>query len=158
MIQIEQLKEATDGVVAALDRLIPQLSSRLPCPSKTDLEAVLACPCTQVFAAWCDDEIVGTLVLVSYRTLTGELHSVIEGVVVDKAFRSRGIGEALVRQAQAAVREAGGRGALLTCAPSREAANRLYRRLGFHQVPTNVFLWLESAGNEIAECDIIETH
>jgi len=144
MIQIEQLTEVTDGVVAALDRLIPQLSSRLPCPSKTDLEAVLVCPCTQVFVAWNDDEIVGTLVLVSYRALTGEIHSVIEGVVVDKAFRSRGIGEALVRRAQAAVREAGGSGALLTCAPSREAANQLYRRLGFHQVPTNVFLWLES--------------
>ncbi len=144
MIQVERLVEATDDVVKALDRLIPQLSPHIPCPAKADLDAVLACPCTRVFAAYCNDQIVGTLVLVSYRTLTGEVHSMIEGVVVEEAFRNRGIGKALIRRTQVGVREAGGSGALLTSSPSREAANRLYDRMGFHQVPTNVFLWLDS--------------
>jgi len=59
--------------------------------------------------------------------------------VVDSAARGHGVGEALN---QAAIAEARARGAVtvdLTSRPSREAANRLYRRIGFVRRDTNVY-------------------
>ena len=63
----------------------------------------------------------------------------IEDVVVDGAYRRQGIGNALVRAAIERAREAGARRVDLTSRPTREAANRLYRRLGFAQRETNVY-------------------
>ena len=63
----------------------------------------------------------------------------LEDVVVDESARGHGAGEALNR---AALAEAKRRGAItveLTSRPSREAANRLYQRLGFVQRETNIY-------------------
>jgi ribosomal protein S18 acetylase RimI-like enzyme len=63
----------------------------------------------------------------------------IEDVVVDSEARGHGVGEALNK---AAIAEAQSRGAItveLTSRPSREAANRLYQRLGFVARDTNVY-------------------
>jgi ribosomal protein S18 acetylase RimI-like enzyme len=89
-----------------------------------------------------DDEgtIVGTLTLVLYRIPTG-LRARIEDVVVDEAGRGQGVGEALTREAMRLAAEAGVRSVELTSHPTREAANRLYRRLGFEQRDTNVYVW-----------------
>jgi ribosomal protein S18 acetylase RimI-like enzyme len=60
-------------------------------------------------------------------------------VVVDGDARGHGVGEALNK---AAIDEAKSRGAItveLTSRPSREAANRLYQRLGFVARDTNVY-------------------
>jgi ribosomal protein S18 acetylase RimI-like enzyme len=67
------------------------------------------------------------------------LKAIIEDVVVDSAARGKGVGEALSREA---VRLAGERGAVmvdLTSLPVREAANRLYQRIGFRKRETNVY-------------------
>jgi ribosomal protein S18 acetylase RimI-like enzyme len=73
-----------------------------------------------------------------YRLPTG-LKAWIEDVVVDQRFRGRGIGADL---SLAGLRRAEAEGAAtvdLTSRPSREAANRLYQRLGFVQRETNVY-------------------
>jgi len=78
------------------------------------------------------------MTLALFRIPTG-LRAWIEDVVVDEAARGRGVGEALNR---AAIERARGEGATtvdLTSRPSREAANRLYQRLGFQERPTNVY-------------------
>ncbi len=78
------------------------------------------------------------LTLAVFRIPTG-LRAWIEDVVVDEAARGRGVGAELT---SAAIRLAGERGARtvdLTSRPSREAANRLYQRLGFVQRETNVY-------------------
>ena len=49
------------------------------------------------------------------------------------------MGEALNRAAIDRARAAGATTVDLTSRPSREAANRLYRRLGFEQRATNVY-------------------
>ncbi len=82
--------------------------------------------------------IVGMLTLVTFRLPTG-VRAWIEDVVVDSGSRGRGVGEALT---QAAIELAAARGAQtveLTSRPSREAANRLYRRMGFEPRETNVY-------------------
>ena len=62
----------------------------------------------------------------------------IQDVVVDESARGRGIGEALTLRAVDLAREAGARSVDLTTRPTREAANRLYRRLGFEERETSV--------------------
>jgi ribosomal protein S18 acetylase RimI-like enzyme len=82
--------------------------------------------------------IVGLLTLVVFRIPTG-VRAWIEDVVVDESVRGRGVGEAL---SQEAIRQAVGLGARtveLTSRPSREAANRLYQRLGFARRDSNVY-------------------
>ena len=74
----------------------------------------------------------------TFRIPTG-VRAWIEDVVVDESARGHGVGEALNH---AALNEARRRGAVtvdLTSRPSREAANRLYQRLGFVQRDTNVY-------------------
>ena len=81
---------------------------------------------------------MGMLTLVTFRLPTG-VRAWVEDVVVDSAARGQGVGEALT---QAAIELAAARGAQtvdLTSRPSREAANRLYRRMGFEPRETNVY-------------------
>ena len=63
----------------------------------------------------------------------------IEDVVTDETARGRGVGEALTLRAVELAGAAGARTVELTSRPSREAANRLYLRLGFETRETNVY-------------------
>ena len=136
-VDIQIATEPIDELRDALARLLPQLSSSPP-PDSEELARVVADPGSLVFVARLDGQIVGSLTLVLYRIPTG-LKAWIEDVVVDEAARGHGIGEQLNR---AALDEAGRRGAKavsLTSRASREAANRLYQRIGFVARDTNVY-------------------
>jgi ribosomal protein S18 acetylase RimI-like enzyme len=135
---IEVLDRVDDDVVAAFERLVPQLSSSSPPPGRAHLEAMVADPDTALFLATIDGRIVGSLTLVLYRIPTGT-KAWIEDVVVDTDARGAGIGEALNRAALDAARARGAKDVSLTSRPSREAANRLYLRLGFEARDTNVY-------------------
>jgi ribosomal protein S18 acetylase RimI-like enzyme len=81
---------------------------------------------------------VGTLTLVLFPLPSGH-RARVEDVVVDSAARGRGIAAALTRRALELAREAGARTVDLTSRPDREAANRLYERLGFTARDSTVF-------------------
>ena len=133
---IDIIDAPTDEVVTALARLLPQLSSAPP-PSASDLAAIIAGGAT-VFVARVDGVIVGSLTLVLYRIATG-LKAWIEDVVVDETARGHGVGEALNFAALDEARRRGAQAVSLTSRPSREAANRLYQRIGFSARDTNVY-------------------
>lgn len=135
---VERVTEVDDALVAAFARLVPQVSSR-PAPARPDVEALLADPRVCQLVAR-DEGIVGALTLVVYRTPTG-VTAVIEDVVVDDTARGRGIGAALVEEAQARAVGAGAARISLTSRAERVAANRLYQRLGFELRETNVYVW-----------------
>ena len=78
------------------------------------------------------------LTLVVFRIPTG-VRAWIEDVVVDETMRGRGVGEALSQEAVRRAIGAGARTIDLTSRPSREAANRLYQRLGFTLRDSNVY-------------------
>jgi ribosomal protein S18 acetylase RimI-like enzyme len=63
----------------------------------------------------------------------------IEDVVVDDAARGHGVGEALNLAAIEESRKRGAKNVSLTSRSSREAANRLYQRLGFEPYETNLY-------------------
>jgi ribosomal protein S18 acetylase RimI-like enzyme len=133
---IEIVEHPTAEVVEALRRLLPQLSSAAP-PDASELAEIIAGGST-VFIARVDGVIVGSLTLVLYRIATG-LKAWIEDVVVDEAARGHGVGEALNRAALDEARRHGAKAVSLTSRPSRQAANRLYARIGFMPRDTNVY-------------------
>ncbi len=138
-ITIAEATAVTPDLVAAFVRLVPQLSRSSPPPTVAELAEMVASPATTLLVARTDaGEIVGTLTLALFRIPTG-LRAWIEDVVVDEAASRKGVGEALTRSALERAASAGARSVDLTSRPSREAANRLYRRLGFEARDTNVY-------------------
>jgi ribosomal protein S18 acetylase RimI-like enzyme len=127
-----------DELVEAFGRLIPQLSSSSPAPTRDVLAELVDSPTTVVFLARVDGAILGSLTLVFYRIPTG-LKAVIEDVVVDAEARGRGVGEQLSLSALDEARRRGAKDVSLSSRPSREAANRLYLRLGFIARDTNMY-------------------
>jgi len=89
-----------------------------------------------------DNRIVGSLTLAIFPIPTGT-RAWIEDVVVDEAARGQGVGEQLTRAAIAFAAEQGVRTVDLTSRPTREAANRLYQRIGFEARETNVYRYVE---------------
>ncbi len=83
-------------------------------------------------------KIVGALTLSVYRVPTG-IRSIIEDVIVDNAARGLGIGEALMNRAIEIAKGKGATNISLTSNPMREAANRLYLRVGFKKRETNAY-------------------
>ncbi len=138
-VTVDEALEVDEELVEALARLIPQLSSSSPPPGRDELGEIVASAASELLVARGDDgSIVGSLTLAIFQVPTG-LRAWIEDVVVDETARGAGVGEALVVEA---VKRAQGRGARsvdLTSRPSREAANRLYQRLGFVARTTNVY-------------------
>ena len=146
---VEEATAATAELVEAFARLVPQLSSSSPPPTAEQLADIVAAPSTVLLVARLGGEgedqgrggdIVGTLTLVLFRIPTAQ-RAWIEDVVVDEAARGAGVGEALTLAALERAADAGARTVDLTSRPSREAANRLYTRLGFELRETNVYRW-----------------
>jgi len=140
-VVIEVVTDVTAEVVDAVARLIPQLSSTAPAPTRDELSAIVTSPGATLFVSRLEAPerpIVGTLTLIIYRIPTG-LHAVIEDVVVDEAARGAGCGAALVAAALDRAGAAGVRNIDLSSRPSREAANRLYLRMGFEGRETNLY-------------------
>jgi ribosomal protein S18 acetylase RimI-like enzyme len=79
------------------------------------------------------------MALLAWYPVASGRHYWIEDVVVARQARGRGIGEALVRRAMDLAREAGAEFVDLTSRPAREAANRLYMRMGFEPRETTVY-------------------
>ncbi|MBN1451978.1 MAG: GNAT family N-acetyltransferase [Anaerolineales bacterium] len=140
---IVRVTAVTDELVSAFERLIPHLKLASPPPTREELEALISANSSILLIARYPDEqadIVGMLALIVYRVPTG-IRARIEDVVVDEAMRGKGIGEALVRRALNMARDAGADGVALTSNPKREAANRLYQRLGFKPWRTNLYFY-----------------
>jgi ribosomal protein S18 acetylase RimI-like enzyme len=134
---IEIADEVTDELVTSLARILPQLSSSPP-PTALEVAEILSDPDSYLFIARVDGRIVGSLTLVMFRIPTG-LKAWIEDVVVDDAARGHGVGELLNRAALAKAAQRGAKAVSLTSRPTREAANRLYQRIGFTIRETNVY-------------------
>jgi len=139
-VVVAEATSVSDELMAALERLVPQLSRTSPVPSRAEVAEIVASPATVLLLARTDGAIVGSLTLVLFRIPTG-VRAWVEDVVVDQSVRGRGIGEALGRDAVRRAVAAGARTVDLTSRPSRQAANRMYRRLGFAERETNVYRW-----------------
>jgi ribosomal protein S18 acetylase RimI-like enzyme len=158
VIRVSALREVPDDLVSAVHRLLPILSTSARPPSGAEIEEIVTSPATTLLVARDDGKtmegedvpgravdgeggqgtIVGMLTLVVFRIPTG-IRAWIEDVVVDSSVGRRGVGEALTRAAVDLAGTYGAETVELTSRPSREAANRLYQKVGFEPRQTNVY-------------------
>ena len=137
-IEISVCDEVNDVVVAAFAALIPQLSTSSPAPTAKELEQIVAHEASTILLATEGETIVGSMTLVVFPIPTGT-RAWIEDVVVREDAQGRGVGEALNRRAMQIAVDRGAQTINLTSRPTREAANRLYQRLGFVARETNIY-------------------
>lgn len=157
-MSVELVTESTPEVVAAMERLVPQLSRSAALLDAEATHRFLSQGCVHLLVFRPDPDeggtgdprvgtaggtdaaapILGMLSLVVFEIPTG-VRAWVEDVVVDSEARGQGAGQALVDAALAHARTLGARTVDLTSRPTREAANRLYRRCGFVQRETNVY-------------------
>jgi len=137
-VQVTPVVTATVELLDAFHSLIPQLSTSSSPITMAELREIVGDSATVVLVARDGGVIVGLLTLAMFRIPTG-MRAWIEDVVVDGRARGKGVGEALNRAALATARQRGAKTVDLTSRPSREAANRLYQRIGFVRRDTNVY-------------------
>jgi ribosomal protein S18 acetylase RimI-like enzyme len=137
---IEEATDADAELAEAITRLLPLLSSSAAPPTAEELAQITSSPGSKLLIARAEPggPIVGTLTLALFRIPSG-VRAWIEDVIVAEDMRRRGLAEALTRAALDAARAAGARTVDLTSRPSREAANRLYQRIGFEPRETTVY-------------------
>ncbi len=137
-VRVDIVEESSDDLVQGLNQLLPQLSTTAPPLTSAQVNELVQSDAAIVFVARDGENIVGSLTLVVFAIPTG-VRAWIEDVVVDESARGIGVGGALTLAAIEEARRRNVRSIDLTTRPSREAANRLYARLGFERRETNVF-------------------
>ena len=144
-VDVEVVQEASDEVAGALGRLVPQLSASAVQPDQAAVQRIVSSEAITLLAARLDGRIVGLLTLAMFPIPTG-FRAWIEDVIVDEAARGQGIGEALTKEALDLAEAAGARTVDLTSRPSREAAGRLYERVGFAERSTRIYRYTFGQG------------
>jgi len=125
--------------------LLPQLSASAVQPDRAALQRIVSSEAITLLAARLDGRIVGLLTLAMFPIPTG-FRAWIEDVIVDETARGQGIGEALTKEALDLAEAAGARTVDLTSRPSREAAGRLYERVGFAERSTRIYRYTFGQG------------
>ncbi len=127
-----------EELTSALVGLVPQLSRSNPPPPLEAVRAMLTHEAITQFVARGDEgAIVGVATLAVFPIPTGQ-RAWIEDVIVDEAHSGQGVGRLLTEAMLDRARELGCVTVDLTSRPSREAANHLYRKVGFQPRETNV--------------------
>ncbi|MBS6670884.1 MAG: GNAT family N-acetyltransferase [Actinomyces graevenitzii] len=150
-MSVELIEQSSPELVAAMERLIPQLSRSAKPLTAQQTQALVDQDSVYLFVFRTDKPVIaadgneveagtilGMLSLATFAIPTG-VRAWVEDVVVDAGTRGMGAGQQLVEAAVAHAQKIGARTVDLTSRPSREAANRLYRRCGFELRETNVY-------------------
>ena len=136
---ILRLTSPTAADLADINALLAQLAPDARALTLSQLDDLTAAPTHDLLITRGESgRIVGMTLLVVAGKLSG-VQAWIEDVAVDAVRRNRGLGEALVKAAVETARLHGASCVDLTSRPEREAANRLYGRLGFERRQTNVW-------------------
>lgn len=137
-MEVVEVTEFDASVVAFLQRLLPQLSTSAAPPSEELARKIVDSDASRLLIAKDGEKVLGMLTIVIFPIPSG-VRAWIEDVVVDEAGRGKGVGEALNQHALNLAKKEGARTVDLTSRPSREAANRLYQRIGFVPRDTNIY-------------------
>jgi ribosomal protein S18 acetylase RimI-like enzyme len=118
--------------------LLPQLTSPDRLLSESELSRIVSSPHTKLFVARAGGNIIGMISLAVVQMPSG-VRSYLEDLVVDSAYRRRGVATALLETAIDHARRSGARSLDMTSRPSRRDAIRLYEKMGFRRRETNAF-------------------
>lgn len=128
-----------EEVAPSLQRLIKELSSSASGPEPATLAARVRDERVHVLVAERDGVVIGTATLSLLMTLWKGVVGHVDDVVVDGAARGEGIGRRLMEKLHQEAALLGVTHLDLTSRPAREAANALYRSLGYEKRHTNVY-------------------
>lgn len=138
MAELARLESADEGALAAINALLRQLSERVPACTPELLERIVASSLHELWVVREGDAIVGMGELAIVLKPEGVIAQ-IEDVVVGEAHRGKGLGRALSEKLIKRARAHGARMVQLSSRASREAANALYKKLGFKLHETNSY-------------------
>ncbi len=140
-MNIEEVTAYVPGLKASVDRLLGLLTGKDSPIAETDLQALIEAEHSHLFVALDerDGTCMGMITVGIYLAPTGR-KAWIEDVVVDAAFRGRGVGKRLTEFAIAFAKQQRVDLLSLTSRPSRVAANNLYPTVGFARKETNVYV------------------
>lgn len=136
-METRELKDCTESQLKDLQRLMSELSEGESCPREALLR-VLGESGSHLYAVLDGDRIVACASLCVFHSPTGAKAS-IEDVVVSSDYRGRHLGRMLMEFVLEQARSFAPIELHLTSRPCREAANNLYRSLGFRIKETNCY-------------------
>jgi len=138
-MKIKKVPRFSPGVYNAILKLLPQLDPDAAPLTEIRFKEIIKSKGIHLFVAEPGNkQIAGMLTIGTYEIPTGT-KVWIEDVVVDESQRGKGIGRELTLFAVGFAKSKGYKAIELTSRPSRIAANKLYRDLGFVLRETNVY-------------------
>ena len=136
---VEEVRVGDELVLKAVNRLLPQLSSRAEPLSLAGFRELVESEASHLLIAKdAIGEIGAMLTLVIFPIPTGR-RAWIEDVVVDESRRGLGLGRLITEEAIRLARTQGVATIDLTSRSSRKAAHALYESVGFVVRDTNVY-------------------
>lgn len=99
--------------------------------TKENLESLLQSAADKIFVAEMDGSVVGYVHANDYQLLYAPHMKNIMGIAVNKNYRHRGIGSALLRQVEQWARQTGAAGVRLVSGAARTGAHAFYRQCGY---------------------------
>jgi len=135
------VRTATEADLPRLVELLDQIDDSMY-PARGDageaarlsaFRRIVADPSQHLLVADADGRIVGTVHLIAIPHLSRSCKpsGLLESMVVDEAYRRKGVGAALLREVQRLAREAGCYKLALSSNLARRGAHRFYSRLGW---------------------------
>lgn len=133
-----QLRKVTARTVADVNVLLHQLKEHPRRLTAAGLKRIVASSGVELWATQDGKRITGMALLLFLSIPTADYVRV-EDVVVDEVYRGKGLGKRLMRHLIARARKRKAQFVGLNSNPSRVAANRLYKKLGFKLRKTNAY-------------------
>ena len=115
--------------VERIRSLVKQLSPKAELPDAARIRKMLKGHDVELWVVKDDERIVGMGTLATAPLLRWS-YATIEDVVVDEAYRGKGLGKAIMRKLLERAHAKGARHVDLTSRPDRVEANKLYQKLG----------------------------
>ncbi|MDR2231491.1 MAG: GNAT family N-acetyltransferase [Tannerella sp.] len=138
-MRIIEVERFSGEYLDAIRKLLKMLMADPPSFTEDDFRAVIASNHIHLFVLKIENQIVGMATLAIYSSPSGS-KAWIEDVVIDEDCRGQGLGRLLTQHLIDFAKSQSVEFLMLTSNPSRIAANRLYRSLGFEQKQTNMYM------------------
>ena len=138
-IIIEQVTTVSENIASEIKSLAQKIGHNYKELTDTDFVDMVSSPNTFLFVAKNEEgKIAGMITLLVFR-IPYVKKGYLDDLVVDEAFRGKGIAKLLMEHAVDFAKEKGVAYVDLTARPRREEGNSLYEKFGFQKRDTNVY-------------------
>lgn len=139
-MKIGPLKKVTSEAIVDINHLMAQLrdDAGKTAGTKAELRAIIENKHAAMVVVEDKHRVVGVATLYILQKI-GKRTAYVEDVVVDEAYRGKGLGKKLMKAIVAVAKSKKVQTVHLTSRPERKAANALYQKLGFTARKTNPY-------------------